>query len=227
MKETISKNHPAARSTLNVRSRPDWTYEDEHSRSSSPLVAGVDEVGRGALAGPVVAAAVVFPPTLSRAEPWIARINDSKKLNPASRLELANIITNKCYVGIGVISPHVIDAINIRQASLLAMKKAVNSLRIKPERVIIDGIDCIGLGIEELSIIGGDTRSVTIAAASIIAKVRRDKILTDLDIHFGGYGFSEHMGYGTRRHIEAINELGPCIVHRFSFKPIKNALARA
>ena len=227
MKETISNNRSAARNTVNVQSRPDWTHEDEHSRSFSPLVAGVDEVGRGALAGPVVAAAVVFPPALSRAEPWIGRINDSKKLNPASRLELANIITNKCYVGIGEISPHVIDAINIRQATLLAMKKAVNSLHIKPERAIIDGIDCIGLGIEELSIIGGDTRSVTIAAASIIAKVRRDEILTDLDIRFGGYGFSEHKGYGTRRHIDAINELGPCIVHRFSFKPIKNALTRA
>ena len=121
----------------------------------------------------------------------------------------------------------VIDAINIRQASLLAMKKAVNSLRIKPERAIIDGIDCIGLGIEELSIIGGDTRSVTIAAASIIAKVRRDKILTELDTHFGGYGFAKHVGYGTRQHIRAINEMGPCVVHRFSFKPIKSALTRA
>ena len=227
MIKTIASNHPPMKNTGNTQSQPDWTFEDADSRMFPKLVVGVDEVGRGALAGPVVAAAVVFPPNLNRTEPWVARIRDSKKLNQASRLELAEIIQEKCYVGVGEISPHVIDAINVRQATLLAMKKAVNRLHIKPERAIIDGIDCIGLGIEELSIIGGDSRSVTIAAASIIAKVRRDKILTDLDTHFGEYGFSKHVGYGTRQHMEAVNELGPCVVHRFSFKPIKNALTRA
>lgn len=226
MSETITNNHSALTNTINARSKPDWTFEDEHSQNFPLLVAGVDEVGRGALAGPVVAAAVVFPPDLNRAEPWIGHIKDSKKLNSASRVELSEIITNKCYVGFGEVSPHVIDAINIRQATLLAMRKAVNNLHIEPDRAIIDGIDCIGLSIEELSIIGGDSRSVTIAAASIVAKVRRDIILTELDTHFGGYGFAKHVGYGTRQHIKAINELGPCVVHRFSFKPIKNALTR-
>ena len=220
-------DHPLVKDIPNAQPRPDWTFEDMYSQMSPRLVAGVDEVGRGALAGPVVAAAVIFPPDLNRTEPWIARIRDSKKLNKTSRLELAEIIQNKCYTGLGEISAHVIDAINIRQATLLAMKKAVNGLHIMPDRAIIDGVDCIGLGIEEQSIIGGDSRSVTIAAASIIAKVRRDKILTDLDDYFGGYGFSKHVGYGTRQHIKAINELGPCVAHRFSFKPVKNALTRA
>ena len=219
--------HPLVKDIRKAQPRPDWTFEDKYSQISPKLVAGVDEVGRGALAGPVVAAAVIFPPDLNRTEPWITRIRDSKKLNQTSRLELAELIQKKCYTGLGEISPHVIDAINIRQATLLAMKKAVNGLHIMPERAIIDGTDCIGLGIEEQSIIGGDSRSVTIAAASIIAKVRRDEILTDLDDYFGEYGFSKHVGYGTRQHINAINELGPCVVHRFSFKPVKNALTRA
>lgn len=185
------------------------------------IVAGVDEVGRGPLAGPVVAAAVIF----DYRKPLIVGLTDSKKLSPKRREQLAGQIKQQalCYA-LGRAEVDEIDAINILQASLLAMKRAVESLSITPEFARVDGNQKPKLHCEVETIVGGDLTVPEISAASIIAKVARDAEMCDLDVCYPGYQFSRHKGYPTAIHLRLLKEIGPCPIHRKSFRPVKELL---
>lgn len=186
-----------------------WTEGNE-------LIAGVDEAGRGPLAGPVVAAAVIFPKGI-----FIEDVDDSKKVSAKKRELLFDLIMGKAIsVGIGIIDHNTIDEINILKSAMLAMRNALNNLRVKPDYVIVDGNSFKHESLPFQNIIGGDAKSFTIASASIIAKVTRDKIMSEYDNEFPQYGFSKHKGYGTKRHIEAIRKYGLCAIHRKSFHSV-------
>ena len=191
-------------------------YEREYA-ALGPL-AGIDEAGRGPLAGPVVAAAVILDPQIE-----ILYINDSKKLAESRREALYAEIREKALaVGVGMVSPARIDEINILQATYEAMRQAVAQLDIKPGCLLVDAVTIPGLDVQQVPIIKGDAKSISIGAASIIAKVTRDRIMQEAEAAFPGYGFARHKGYGTAAHIAALKELGPCPLHRRSF--IKNLL---
>ncbi len=178
-------------------------------------VAGLDEAGRGPLAGPVVAAAVVFPP-----EVFIAQIDDSKKLSQILREELFDVIIQHALdFGIGQAEVDEIDDLNILQASFLAMKRALSKLKMKPEYLLVDGRAFPNDDIPFKPIIKGDSLSFSIAAASILAKVTRDRIMCEYDREFPEYGFASHKGYATAAHLDAIAKFGFCQIHRQSFHP--------
>ncbi len=185
--------------------------------------AGVDEAGRGALAGPVIAAAVILPD-----DAMIAGLDDSKRLTPARRdalyKEIADLATA---VGVGRSDADVIDTVNIRRANLLAMKEAVEALSPAPGHLLIDGIDAIDWRGPQTTVVGGDARSLSIAAASIIAKVTRDRIMVACDPEFPQYGFARHKGYGTAAHLAALEAHGPSTIHRRSFLRKRFSLASA
>ena len=181
------------------------------------LVAGVDEAGRGPLAGPVCAAAVILDP----ARP-IVGLADSKTLSPARREALDAEIRECCLAwAIAWSSAEEIDRINILQASLLAMQRAVAALAVRPGRVLVDGNRCPDLDCETQAVIGGDGSVASIGAASILAKVARDRLMGELDRRFPGYGFAGHKGYPTKVHLQALRVLGPCPEHRRSFGPVR------
>ncbi|ACN16178.1 RnhB [Desulforapulum autotrophicum HRM2] len=193
-----------------------WTFEHRAQAAGYNCIAGVDEAGRGPLAGPVVSAAVVlddgFPDH---------GIMDSKKLSPKKRELLYDVIMDKALgVCVGIASHHEIDRINILRASLLSMRRAVNGLPLKPDYLLIDGTFFIDSSIQQQVIVKGDALSVSIAAASIVAKVTRDRIMVDMDQLYPGYGFARHKGYPTKAHKQALVELGPSPVHRYSFKGV-------
>ena len=178
-------------------------------------VAGVDEAGRGPLAGPVVAAAVVFP-----VEEWIEGVDDSKKLTEAMREELFEEIYAKALgVGVSIIDHKTIDRINILQASILAMQQAVESVSVKPDIVLADGISFKHETMQFENIIDGDAKCFSIAAASIVAKVTRDRLMMKYDEEYPVYGFARHKGYATKEHLDALKTYGMCDIHRRSFKP--------
>jgi ribonuclease HII len=182
-------------------------------------VAGVDEVGMGPLAGPVVAAAVVLPP-----ETALEGVADSKVLPPSVRERLAAEIRRRALgIGIGVVEPEEIDRLNIYQAGLCALRRAVEALPMVPAFVLVDGREIPGLPIPQSAYPKGDSFVCSIAAASIVAKVHRDAIMRELDLRYPGYGFASHMGYSTRAHFAAIHERGPSPVHRRSFAPVRAA----
>ncbi|GGE42015.1 ribonuclease HII [Pullulanibacillus camelliae] len=182
-------------------------------------VAGIDEAGRGPLAGPVVAAAVI----LDREIPIIG-VNDSKQLSRKQRQRLYEEIQEKALaVGVGLASSQEIDTVNIYQATKLAMQRAVQHLEVKPSYLLVDAMT-VPLNIKQHAITKGDARSVSIASASIIAKETRDRMMEALDERYPGYAFTDHHGYGTKAHLEAIARLGPCPEHRKSFSPIKEWL---
>ncbi|MCK5432739.1 MAG: ribonuclease HII [Gammaproteobacteria bacterium] len=184
------------------------------------MMAGVDEVGRGPLAGPVIAAAVILDP-----EQPIQGLMDSKKISDKKRILLALEIQKKSVAwAVGRAEHDEIDSINILQASLLAMKRAIESLAIEPELVLVDGIHCPDISCNVDAIIKGDNKIPAISAASIIAKVARDNEMIALDSQYPGYGFSQHKGYPTRMHIAALKELGVSSIHRKSFAPVKKLL---
>lgn len=184
------------------------------------LVAGVDEAGRGPLAGPVVAAAVIF-----RDGVVIEGIRDSKQLSAARRETVASLIRERAVAfALGTAEVAEIDALNILRASLLAMSRAVTALQIAPQRVLVDGNHLPELSCEARAVVGGDRRIAVVSAASILAKVARDAIMTELDRHYPQYGFARHKGYPTRAHREALKQHGPCPVHRRSFAPVRDAL---
>ena len=186
-------------------------YEEKYADHA--FICGIDEVGRGPLAGPVVAGAVILPK-----ECEILYINDSKKLSAAKRDELYDEIMDKAVaVGLGMASPARIDEINILQATYEAMREAVKGLSVKPEVLLNDAVTIPGLEGVQVPIIKGDAKSLSIAAASILAKVTRDHMMAEYEELFPGYGFAKHKGYGTAAHIAAIRELGPCPIHRRSF----------
>lgn len=176
-------------------------------------VAGVDEAGRGPLAGPVVAAAVIFPPGL-----LIAGVDDSKRLSPGRREELFGIIqAHAVTIGVGIVGHAEIDQINILQATFKAMHGALTSLAVPPEHILVDGNRFAGSGVPFTVIVDGDACCHAIAAASIIAKVTRDRLMCEYDLRYPGYGFARHKGYGTAAHREALALLGACPIHRRSF----------
>jgi ribonuclease HII len=198
------------------------------------LIVGVDEVGRGCLAGPVTAAAVILPASLAE---WSQEITDSKKLTSSARERLAPLIRESAVaLGIGMASVDEIDEINIYHASHLAMERAVLALVASGERsgtgplishILIDGNKIpkkLAESYETTAIVQGDLKSMSIAAASIIAKVYRDQLMTEIDAVYPGYGFAVHKGYGTPRHLEALRTRGVCAIHRRSFAPVAEAL---
>lgn len=177
------------------------------------LICGIDEVGRGPLAGPVYAAAVILP-----RDKEILYLNDSKKLSEKKREELYEVIMeNAVAVGIGHASPEVIDDINILQATYEAMRMAVAALDPRPDLMLVDAVNIPGIDIKQVGIIKGDARSVSIAAASIVAKVTRDRLMYEYDKQYPGYNFAGNKGYGTAEHIAALKTLGPTPIHRKSF----------
>lgn len=189
-------------------------YEKEYSAYA--CICGVDEAGRGPLAGPVAAGAVVLPKDCR-----ILYLNDSKKLSPKRREALFLEIKEKAVAwSVGLAAPARIDEINILQATYEAMREAVNGLSVKPQVLLNDAVTIPGLDMIQVPIVKGDAKSLSIAAASILAKVTRDHIMEEYDELYPGYGFGAHKGYGTAAHIEALRRLGPCPIHRRSF--IKN-----
>jgi len=188
------------------------------------LVAGVDEAGRGPLAGPVVAAAVIFPAAGCR----IDGLRDSKKLKPEERESLAGEIKRRAASWrIQCSEAAEIDALNILSATMLAMQRAVSSLLLQPARVLVDGNRAPQLRGEIETIVGGDDLEPPICAASVLAKVYRDRLMARLDVLYPGYGFSQHKGYGTRQHLEALRQRGVTEVHRRSFAPVRNILEKS
>ncbi len=202
------------------------TVFEERLWEKDLMVAGIDEAGRGCLAGPVVAAAVILRPA-----PWskfhhstglgatLEGVNDSKKLSSKKREKYFGVIQRQAKaIGIGLCSAEEIDAINILQASLLAMKRAVEGLNIMPDYLLIDGPYNIDIQIPQACIKGGDGKILSIASASIIAKVMRDQLMQDYHLLFPMYGFEKNKGYPTKRHKKALSKFGPCYLHRLSFK---------
>ncbi len=185
----------------------------ERQYADKGLIAGIDEAGRGPLAGPVVAAAVILYPNAE-----ILYINDSKKLSEKRREQLYPQILEGCMAcGIGIVSPERIDEINILQATYEAMRKAVEGLCFSPSLLLNDAVRIPDVDIEQLPIIKGDAKSLSIGAASIVAKATRDRIMREYDSIYPEYGFAVHKGYGTAAHIEALRRFGPCPIHRRSF----------
>jgi ribonuclease HII len=194
-----------------------WTFEKTAGKSGFSLIAGVDEAGRGPLAGPVVSAAVVLPGAVD-----IPGINDSKKLRPRKRSMLYKQIYDCAIaVGIGIVGPERIDRINILQASLLSMRMSVECLDPQPDCLLIDGLFKIQSPLPQYPITKGDARSISIAAASIVAKVTRDRLMSTYDMIYPQYGFSKHKGYPTKAHKATIRAFGCCSIHRKSFKGVK------
>jgi len=192
-------------------------YENEIKAEGFQLIAGIDEVGRGPLAGPVVAAAVILSDNF-----YLPGINDSKQLSEQKREEYYEIIMREAIsVGIGILSAEEIDQINIYEATKKAMNTAINNSAAFPDYCLIDAMK-LTLPIPQTSIIKGDAKSVSIAAASIVAKVTRDRMMKDYSKQFPHYHFEKNMGYGTKEHLLALNAYGPCLIHRKSFAPIKD-----
>ncbi len=191
-------------------------HEKKARRKGHRIIAGIDEVGRGPLAGPVVATAVILEET-----EFICEINDSKLLSPKKRLAAYREIMKKATVGIGMIDEDVIDSVNIRRATIMAMEEAVINMGVEPDILLIDGDIKLDLPYHQESIIRGDSKSISIAAASIIAKVFRDSLMRAYHKEYPKYGFDKHKGYGTKMHIKALKIHGPSPIHRKSFK-VKN-----
>ena len=207
-------------------SRPDLSFETQLWEQGNTLICGVDEAGRGPLAGPVVAAAVILTHPNAPTRNMIGRIpnglNDSKALSQAAREHLLNDILLSCCVGIGLAEPEEIDRVNILNASLNAMARAVAALPRAPEHALIDGNRRAPLACKQTMIVKGDARSQSIAAASIVAKVTRDRLMHGAEKRYPGYGLAQNKGYPTKAHRDAIERLGPCPIHRRSFAPIKS-----
>ena len=187
--------------------------EYENTYAACAMICGIDEAGRGPLAGPVAAGAVILPKDCT-----LLYLNDSKKLSEKRREELFVQIKEQAVAWcVGIVGPERIDEINILQATYEAMRQAIAGLGVKPDILLNDAVEIPGVDIMQVPIIKGDAKSVSIAAASILAKVTRDHMMAEYDQLFPDYGFAKHKGYGTAAHIQAIQELGPCPIHRRSF----------
>ncbi len=186
---------------------------------AGPLICGVDESGRGPLAGPVVAAAVILSDDLD-----ISGIGDSKTLTPARREFLKErIVNSSTQWALGVVGPETVDKINILQATFLAMRMAVGRLGTRPDFIMVDGkFEIPKIDIRQKAVVRGDSKEISIAAASILAKTHRDMLMNRLEKKYPGYGFSKHKGYPTKEHISNLEKMGPCHVHRKSFRPVRN-----
>lgn len=194
-----------------------WEFEDAY-RETHPIICGVDEAGRGPLAGPVVAAAVILP------EGYIPEgLNDSKKVSPKKREKLFDEIrANAVAYGIGMASPAEIDEINILNAAMLAMHRAIEAMHVSPNLALVDGNVVRGFSMDAVPVVGGDAKSPSIAAASILAKVTRDRLCLEMDAEYPLYGFAVHKGYPTKAHMDAVREHGPSPIHRKTFLKFLN-----
>ena len=222
VQKEIQKRKKALQAEIdeNLRLEAMLSYEKELYENGISFIAGVDEVGRGPLAGPVVAAAVILPKNCK-----IKGLNDSKKIPKKKHEEIFQAVnTNALAIGIGIMDNNVIDQVNIYEATKLAMKEAISQLEPQPEHLLIDAMK-LDLPISHTSIIKGDANSLSIAAASIVAKVTRDKIMANYDEEFPGYDFAQNAGYGTAKHLEGIKRYGITSIHRRSFEPIKSFIS--
>ena len=222
VQKEISKRKKNIQAELdeNLRLENMLTYEKDLYKQGLTLIAGVDEVGRGPLAGPVVAAAVILPQGCK-----IKGLNDSKKIPKKKHLEVFQAVQDQALsIGIGIIDNQVIDQVNIYEATKLAMKEAISQLSLQPQHLLIDAMK-LDLPISQTSIIKGDANSLSIAAASIIAKVTRDELMKDYDSQFPGYDFTANAGYGTAKHLEGLTKLGVTPIHRTSFEPVKSLVS--
>ena len=210
-------------------SRPTLQFERSHWRLGTQLVAGVDEVGRGPLAGPVAAGAVVLPANARAAGSlrWLSRVNDSKVLRRSVREELADYIwDHSLSAAVSFVTVDDIDRIGIAEASRQAMLAAIGDLHHRPEHILVDGFGLKVCSLPQTGIIAGDALSVSIACASIIAKVARDRVMREQDERFPAYGFASNKGYGTAAHMRAIRSEGPCELHRRTFSPVRQMIAQ-
>lgn len=190
-----------------------WSIEQSYFDKGVKIICGVDEAGRGPLAGPVCAAAVILPPNVE-----IPGLNDSKKLSDKKRRELYPVIKEKATAyGIAFADHNEIDEINILQATYLAMERAINQLSVKPELALVDGNRAKDFGVPVQTVVHGDSLSASIAAASVLAKVTRDDVMLQMAEEYPGYDFEIHKGYGTKAHYAALTEKGPCPIHRMTF----------
>jgi ribonuclease HII len=202
---------------------PTFLFEQDLWAQGAELVAGIDEVGRGPLAGPVVAAAVILPPKANF--PWLDRVRDSKALTPRRREELAQRIEEQATAfGVGVVPHHVVDVLGIVKATCTAMETALDELSMLADFVLIDAMRLPRCPLSQRAIIHGDAQSLSIACASIVAKVARDRLMLEAERCFEGYGFAHNKGYATREHLDALLRLGPCAIHRRSFAPVRACL---
>lgn len=202
---------------------PSFAEEIKLEAQGYRLIAGIDEVGCGALIGPVVAAAVILPSRLDTT--WLKQVKDSKQLTPGRREFLSYHITEIAIsVGIGAVPPDVIDTQGLTRARRLAMKLAINQLAPPPEALLIDYISLPNVPLPQKGITNGDSLCISIACASIIAKVARDHLMIELDRTYPGYGLAKHKGYGTREHLSCLRRLGPSPIHRRSFKPVRDLI---
>ncbi len=191
-------------------------FERQYAAQGCNRIAGIDEAGRGPLAGPVVAAVCILPEGCS-----FRGLNDSKQVAEADRERLYEEIIEQCDYAIGISDALEIDRFNILKATFFAMGRALSQLKIPPDLILVDGHLSPSFGILTVPLVGGDAKSYSIAAASILAKVTRDRLMIKYHEQFPQYGFSTHKGYGTPEHLEAIKTYGPCAIHRMSFQPIK------
>jgi ribonuclease HII len=206
------------------RSEPPSLVEENGLASRGyRLIAGIDEVGRGALAGPVVAAAVILPQFADF--PRLKSVRDSKEIPPAKRDLLFGLIQGEAIaIGTGVVAPEIIDSIGIVNATRIAMCQAVEQLACSPDFLLIDALTLPQFPTAQKGIIKGDKLCLSIACASIIAKVTRDRIMVELDGHYPGYGLARHKGYGTKQHFSSLLQQGPSPIHRYSFAPLREAV---
>ena len=203
---------------------PDLSLEADFRGQGYRLIAGVDEAGRGPLAGPVVAAAVILPPDLTGDEPWLQTIDDSKRLSEKRRAEASTLIRENAWAcAVAMISSETIDRIGIGQAVLRVMLAAVDLLQPAPEALLLDWVPIKECPLPHQTVVKGDARSLSIAAASILAKVARDELMVRAEGRYPGYGFGRHKGYATRAHLSCLSELGPSPIHRRSFSPLRQA----
>ena len=202
---------------------PTFDEEERLIARGYRLIAGIDEVGRGPLAGPVVAAAVILP--LEERPSWLSRVRDSKQLTPSQRESIFDrMLESGIAFGVGVVSHEVIDERGIAPATRLAMRHAIEQLSTRPDYLLIDYLRLPGVRIPQKGVADGDSLCISIAAASIVAKVTRDQLMVKLDSQFPGYGLAQHKGYGTPGHLEALQKLGPCPIHRKTFQPVRDHL---
>ena len=201
---------------------PDLSLEGEFRTQGYRLIAGVDEAGRGPLAGPVAAAAVILDPALTGEEPWLAAIDDSKRLSERRRTKAAELIRRNALAhAVEHVDPQVIDCIGIGKAVIQAMLAAVARLDPAPDALLSDWVPFRDFPLPYQTVVKGDGKSLSIAAASILAKVGRDELMVEADQQYPGYGFGRHKGYATRAHLDNLSRLGPCPIHRRSFSPLR------
>ena len=202
---------------------PTFDGEDEVRALGYGVIAGIDEVGRGALAGPVVAAAVVLP--RDTCIPWLSLVRDSKQLSSQHRDRIFDLVVEtRIAFGLGAVSHALVDALGIVKATRLAMNLAVDNLRERPDYLLIDAMSLPETRLPQKGIIRGDQFCLSIACASVVAKVSRDRHMQQMDALYPGYGLADHKGYGTPDHLEKLRELGPCPIHRRTFSPLRERL---